>query len=84
MAAFGLGTFPAMLLMGGVGRWTQRIGRAPGVVVVAAGFPGAGGLAQRIDWRRQGVRVAGGFIVLLGLVTVMRGVLPMGAHLHGS
>src|ERR1700683_5205233 len=44
MAAFGIGTFPAMLVMGGIGRLL-----AP-------------------SWRQRGVRVAGGFILALGLV----------------
>jgi sulfite exporter TauE/SafE len=52
MAAFGLGTFPAMLLMGGVGRLL-----APA-------------------WRQRGVYVAGSAILLLGLITLGRGVLP--------
>jgi len=56
MAAFGLGTFPAMLLMGGLGRLL-----APG-------------------WRQQGVRLAGSFILALGLVTLGRGLVPMTAH----
>lgn len=59
MAAFGLGTFPAMLLMGGVG-----------------GVFGA-------SWRQRGVRVAGSFILILGLVTLGRGILPSG-FLHGD
>lgn len=58
MAAFGLGTFPAMLLMGGVGR------------------------LLRPDWRRRGVQVAGIFILLLGLVTLGRGLLPLGHGVH--
>jgi sulfite exporter TauE/SafE len=58
MAAFGLGTFPAMLAMGGVGRLL-----AP-------------------SWRQRGVRLAGGFILALGLVTLSRGVMPMMAG-HG-
>ena len=60
MAAFGLGTFPAMLAMGGIGRLL-----AP-------------------SWRQRGVRVAGSFILLLGLVTLSRGILPMmaGHNLH--
>ena len=33
-------------------------------------------------WRRRGVDVAGAFIVLLGLITFARGVVPIGAHLH--
>jgi sulfite exporter TauE/SafE len=63
MLAFGLGTFPAMLLMGGLGSGLRR----------------AGGAWQ---WRRRGVDVAGAFIVLLGLITVARGVVPIGGHLH--
>jgi sulfite exporter TauE/SafE len=60
MAAFGLGTFPAMLAMGGIGRLL-----AP-------------------SWRQRGVRVAGGFILALGLVTLSRGIMPMmaGHNLH--
>lgn len=59
MAAFGLGTFPAMLLMGGVGRLL-----APA-------------------WRRRGVRVAATFILLLGIMTLLRGLLPITAlHAH--
>lgn len=58
MLAFGLGTFPAMLMMGGVGRML-----AP-------------------SWRQRGVWVAGGFILLLGLITLGRGVLPFAAHVH--
>src|SRR5246127_5985085 len=60
MASFGLGTFPAMLMMGGVGR-----ALAPG-------------------WRRHGVWLAGGCILLLGIITLGRGILPLGALMpHG-
>jgi uncharacterized protein len=60
MLAFGLGTFPAMLMMGGVGRLLAPV------------------------WRQRGVRLAGSCILLLGLVTLSRGILPLGAHLaHG-
>jgi sulfite exporter TauE/SafE len=58
MAAFGLGTFPAMLAMGGLGRLL-----AP-------------------SWRQRGVRLAGSFILALGLVTLSRGIMPMMAG-HG-
>jgi sulfite exporter TauE/SafE len=58
MLAFGLGTFPAMLMMGGVGRML-----AP-------------------SWRQRGVWVAGSFILVLGLITLGRGVLPFAAHVH--
>jgi sulfite exporter TauE/SafE len=56
MASFGLGTFPAMLMMGGLG---QSIAPA---------------------WRQRGVRLAGGFILALGLITLGRGIAPMAAH----
>lgn len=59
MAAFGLGTFPAMLIMGGIG-----------------GVLGP-------SWRQRGVWLAGSFILMLGLVTLGRGVLPVGM-LHGD
>jgi uncharacterized protein len=58
LLVFGLGTFPAMLAMGGLGRLL-----APG-------------------WRRHGVRLAGGFILALGLITLSRGIVPMAAG-HG-
>lgn len=60
MASFGLGTFPAMLMMGGVGR------------------------ALAPAWRQRGVWLAGGCILLLGIITLGRGLLPMTAHMsHG-
>jgi hypothetical protein len=58
MIAFGLGTYPAMLLMGGLGNLLGP------------------------DWRRRGVWVAGAFIMVLGLITLARGVLPLGGHIH--
>jgi sulfite exporter TauE/SafE len=60
MMAFGLGTFPAMLMMGGVG---HAIGPT---------------------WRRRGVQLAGGFILILGLITLGRGLLPLMGHEHVS
>ncbi len=60
MASFGLGTFPAMLLMGGVGRVLAPV------------------------WRQRGVWLAGSCILLMGIVTLGRGILPFAAHLeHG-
>ena len=60
MASFGLGTFPAMLMMGGVGR------------ILAP------------EWRRHGVWLAGSCILLLGIITLGRGILPFDAHMsHG-
>ena len=58
MLAFGLGTFPAMLMMGGVGRMLAPV------------------------WRQRGVWLAGSFILLLGLITLGRGMLPSDAHVH--
>jgi sulfite exporter TauE/SafE len=64
MAAFGAGTFPAMLMMGGIGRLLSPVAR------------------------RRGVWLAGGFILLLGLITLGRGLLPdamhMEAGMHGA
>jgi uncharacterized protein len=60
MASFGLGTFPAMLMMGGVGR------------------------ALAPAWRQRGVWFAGSCILLLGIITLGRGILPIAAHVaHG-
>jgi uncharacterized protein len=38
-----------------------------------------GGLGQFLGraWRRRGVRLAGGLILLFGLVTIGRGLLPL-------
>ncbi len=58
MLAFGLGTFPAMLITGGMGTWLQY------------------------RWRRRGVRLAGLFILVLGVITLARGTLPMDFHGH--
>jgi sulfite exporter TauE/SafE len=57
MASFGLGTFPAMLIMGGVGR-----------ILTPA-------------WRQRGVWFAGCCILLLGLITLGRGIVPLAAHM---
>ncbi|MBS1256422.1 MAG: hypothetical protein MAG581_02245 [Deltaproteobacteria bacterium] len=56
MIAFGLGTFPAMLLIGGVSQLVQP------------------------HWRKLGVRVAGSFILLFGLITLIRGLVPTLGH----
>jgi sulfite exporter TauE/SafE len=57
MASFGLGTFPAMLMMGGVGQLL-----APA-------------------WRQRGMWLAGSGILLLGVITLGRGILPFADHL---
>jgi len=86
MAAFGLGTFPAMLAMGGIGLWLRPAlvrSAAPALAVnVASDGGGSGALPLRHDWRQHSLRIAGGFIMLLGAITLARGVLPMGVHLH--
>jgi hypothetical protein len=79
MLAFGLGTFPAMLAMGALGLWLRGGPARPQTLVVHASFLPAPAL-PRADWRLLGVRAAGGFIVLLGVVTIARGLLPLGAH----
>jgi sulfite exporter TauE/SafE len=75
MAAFGLGTFPAMLIMGGLGGWLR------GRTAVLAGGPGVakptGG-----DWRQKASMAAGVFFMAFGLITLARGILPM--HSHGD
>ena len=83
MAAFGLGTFPAMLMMGGVGGWVRQGFQQSGIRTVQVNFPQGRGTVVRFDWRQYGVHMAGGFIVLLGIITFVRGLLPMTAHLHG-
>lgn len=80
MAAFGLGTFPAMLAVGALA-WRRRSR------VDAASRPAAQPIiiapnTTGWSWRVQGVRLAGGFIVLIGLITLARGVLPTTALLH--
>jgi hypothetical protein len=32
-------------------------------------------------WRQRGVRLAGGFLLALGALTVARGLLPLDGHL---
>lgn len=58
MLAFGLGTFPAMLMMGGLG---YRLSA---------------------QWRKYGVWLAGGFILIFGLITLLRGIFPLVEHGH--
>jgi sulfite exporter TauE/SafE len=76
MLTFGLGTFPAMLLMGGIGSWLHRRTGPRGERSVV--LPEGG----TWRWRRRGVDFAGALIVVLGLITVARGVLPIAGHLH--
>jgi uncharacterized protein len=61
MLAFGLGTFPAMVLMGSMGGWLAPV------------------------WRQRGVWLAGSLILVFGLITLGRGILPLSGHIaHGT
>jgi sulfite exporter TauE/SafE len=83
MAAFGLGTFAAMLAMGGVGLWWRGRGAAARHEhAVRAGFLPVGRGAAAPHWRVHGARVAAGLIVLLGAITLARGLLSLAAHGH--
>ena len=75
---------PAMLLMGGIAIWWRPESPKPSVATAGVSFSygGATTLGVRTDWRRQGVRVAGGFIILLGAITFARGVLSLAVHQH--
>jgi hypothetical protein len=68
-----------MLLMGGAGVWLRS------GVLAAPGTSSHSGFAVLLgaDRRRQLLRLAGALIILLGLITFARGVVPMSAHLHG-
>lgn len=82
MLVFGLGTFPAMLFMGGAGLlFRSRVQQAAIQTSPPGLFKGNGtGTWLSAEWRMHGVRIAGVFIVLLGLITVARGILPIAAH----
>jgi sulfite exporter TauE/SafE len=82
MMAFSLGTFPAMLAMGGVGIWLRPAAGAR-VQTMRPNVGRARGALGRTVWRQRALHLAGGFIVLVGLITFARGLLPMSAHLHG-
>ncbi len=76
MAAFGLGTFPAMLMMGGLGGWL-RGGATPALAGGSWFALGIGG-----NWRRRAGIAAGVFFMALGLITLARGILPTQSHGH--
>lgn len=78
-----------MLAMGGAGVWLRNAPRTPHTPAAVATFPvshlrrggaGSAGLLPA-DWRQHGVRIAGAFIVVLGLITLARGLLPLSAHM---
>jgi len=87
MLVFGLGTFPALLAVAAIG---QRLtgnesGATPQPITIRFFARSLRGLSWR-DWpgqvlRQHGVRVAGALIVLVGLITLARGLVPM-SHVH--
>ena len=86
MVTFGLGTFPALLLVAGIGlRFAGNDDRAAPQPINASFLRHPRRFAWR-DWRgrvvrRHGVRVAGLLIVLVGLITLARGLMPLD-HAH--
>ncbi len=77
MLWFGLGTFPALLAMGGLGLWWRQSGA--GLGAAALRFVPHAASSPVLDARAWGVRLGGGLIVLLGLITLARGAWPMSA-----
>jgi len=73
MAAFGLGTLPALLALGGLGWWWQRRAPATGTADTTIALV-PHGKALRVPWRVHGVRLAGAFLLLLGAITLARGL----------
>jgi hypothetical protein len=68
----------------GTGRAQTTSVHTPGVEAVtryerATGMGRVGQLLGR-EWRRRGVWLAGSVILLFGLLTLGRGVLPLDAH----
>ncbi len=82
------GFLPCPLVYAFAAQAASTAGALPGVLTMAA-FPAMlmmGGSGQVLGpaWRRRGVRLAGSFILLLGLVTLGRGILPLDAPFgHG-
>jgi hypothetical protein len=72
-----------MLMMGGVGGWVRQGFQQSHIRTVQVNFAEGRSTVVRFDWRPYSVRMAGGFIVMLGIITFVRGLLPMTAHLHG-
>jgi uncharacterized protein len=93
--AFGVfnGFLPCPLVYAFLAQAASTAGALPGFLTMASfglgTFPamlmmGAIGQALAPAWRQRGVWLAGSCILLLGLVTLGRGILPLGAHMaHG-
>jgi sulfite exporter TauE/SafE len=79
-AAASGGALPGMGVMLAFG-----LGTFPAMLAMgAAGAWLHGAPAAGARWRLRGVRAAGAFIVLLGVITLLRGVLPMSMHVHAA
>lgn len=74
MLCFGLGTFPAMLLAGGLGWWARRGALDAGAAPLR--FMPRGTAAAPVDPRVWSIRLGAVFIVSLGLLTLARGMWP--------
>ena len=93
--AFGVfnGFLPCPLVYAFAAQAASTAGAVPGFLTMAAfglgTFPamllmGGVGRALAPAWRQRGVWLAGSCILLFGLVTVGRGILPFAAHIaHG-
>jgi sulfite exporter TauE/SafE len=77
-AAASGGALPGLGVMLAFGLGTFPAMLAMGVLGAWLRRPRAGGAW----WRLQGVRAAGVFIVLLGIITLARGLLPLSMHGH--
>jgi len=84
MVVFGFGTFPAMLLVAGLGLRARPMQDASQRPIVASFLPPSQRqlrIRPAHALRVHAVRLAGALIVLAGLITLARGVLPI-AHTH--
>jgi len=90
--AFGVfnGFLPCPLVYAFVAEAASTAAAFPGFLTMAAfglgTFPamlmmGGVGRALAPAWRRRGVWLAGSYILLLGLITLGRGILPIAAHI---
>lgn len=84
MGAFGLGTFPAMLAMGTAGVVFRSARGQTNVQTFPASklSHNSTQVESSVNWRAQGIRLSATLIIVLGLITVTRGVLPMSMHMH--